>query len=99
MPITRFAAIAGILLGLSACGDSPDSACFDTADHSRLSDSKIKGMCDCALSKAAPILASERDKELLALVIRSKSVSPKEAERAKEIGAYWVTVSSICRPK
>ena len=99
MRIDKFAIAAALALGLSACGDSPDKACFDTADHAKLSDGKIKGMCDCALSKAAPMLASERDKDLLALIIRSKSVPPNEAERTREIGAYWAMVMSACRPK
>lgn len=99
MRIGRFILAATLALGLSACGDNPDKACFDTADHARLSDGKIKGMCDCALSKAAPMLASERDKDLLALIIRSKSVPANDAERAREIGAYWATMMSACRPK
>lgn len=99
MLIRRLVVAAGVLLSLSACGDSPDKACFDTADHAKLSDGKIKGMCDCALSKAASAFASDRDKDLLARVIRSKSVSPDEAERAREIAAYWATVMSTCRPR
>jgi len=99
MRIARLALFVPALFALSACGDSPEKACFDTADHAKLSDGKIKGMCDCALAKAAPMATSDRDKELLSLVIRSKPVPSAETERAREIAAYWATVMSTCRPK
>lgn len=99
MSIRKLAVAAGIALCLSACGDSPDKACFDTADHASLSDGKIKGMCDCAVSKTALALTSERDKDILALLIRNKQVPPNEAGRAKEVAIYWGMALSSCRSK
>jgi hypothetical protein len=54
----------------------------------------MKGMCDCAMSKAAPLIANDKDKELLTRVIRGKAVPVNEADLGREIASYWVTVLS-----